>query len=193
MFYDTLIQAQWDAMIQFDWDGLHSVDPAELIRTPVKLSLSGIETTAVGAGRKSMTFGGSAGFYSDLLTNGTGTSQANGISSITGTVTAGSPVQIDLQLPDPLTTLSSIKTILIKETTNPKGSNHLLVGDSAGTLSNACTIFWTRPTGTQVIASGGASVLHNPQGYAILAPNSKLQLAADTGTATYQIDLIGVQ
>ncbi len=87
----------------------------------------------------------------------------------------------------------NIKAILIQETSSPIGSNLLLVGDSSGTLTNAFTAFWTVNTGQGRVGSGGAISYSNPLGYTVDASHKVLKIATNTGTATYQIDIIGVK
>ncbi len=164
----------------------------------VRFNLNATETTAVGAGNRVMQFASPAGIYTDTLANGTSSAQANCIASIVGTLTSGTPADINLRtltlagVDDPLT-LTGIKSLLIQETTDPIGTNYLLVGDSSGTLTNAITAFWSVASGQQKIGSGGAWGTQNPLGFTVDASHYVLRLNANTGTVIYQIDLIGTK
>ncbi len=163
----------------------------------VRFNLSGTETTAVGAAFRTMQMQSPAGVYSTSIANGTTSAQGNTLASITGT-TNSTGISIDLQnlvlagIDDPLT-LVQIKAILIQETSSPIGSNLLLIGDSSGTLTNAFTAFWTLPTGQGRVGSGGAVSYSNPLGYTVDASHKILKILTNSGTATYQIDIIGVK
>lgn len=162
----------------------------------VRFNLNGTEATDVGAGTRTMTFASPAGVYTNSLANGTSSAQANCIASILGTLTAGTPVDINFKtltlagIDDPLA-LTAITSILVQEKTTTIGSNYLLVGDSSGILTNALTAFWTVATGQERIGSTGAWGINNPIGYTVDGSHFILRLNANTGTVIYQVDLIG--
>ncbi len=163
----------------------------------VRFNLSGTETTPVGAASRVMNMQSPAGVYNSTISNGTTSAQGNTLASITGT-TNSTGISIDLQnlvlasIDDPLT-LVQIKSILIQETSSPIGSNYLLVGDSSGTLTNAFTAPFTVATGQARVGSGGAIALNNPLGYTVDSTHKILKVLTNTGTGTYQIDIIGVK
>jgi len=162
----------------------------------VRFNLAATETTAVGATNRVMQLS-PAGSYSATVANGTASSQANCLASVTGTA-GTTPVLINLSsltlsgVDDPLV-LTSIRGILIQETTSPIGSNYLLVGDSAGTLTNAITGFWNSSSGSEKICSGGARAIYSPLGVTVDASHCLLQVVANSGTVAYQIDIIGTK
>ena len=162
----------------------------------VRFNLTATETTAVGATNRVMSLA-PAGSYSATIANGTASSQANTLASVTGTV-GTTAITINLRtltlagVDDPLT-FTSIRGILIQETTSPIGSNYLIAGDSTGTLTNAVTGFWNSSSSTEKVSSGGAVAAYNPIGVTVDASHYLLQLVANSGTATYQIDIIGTK
>lgn len=164
----------------------------------VRFNLSGTETEAVGAASRSMTFTSPAGVYSLTVANGTSSSQGNCVFSISGTLSAGTPVDIDLTnlvaagIDDPLT-LTGVTSLLIQEKTSPIGSNYLLVGDSSGTLTNAWVAPWNRTGSQDKISSGGAEALCSPLVMVVDSTHKVLRLNANTGTVSYQIDGIGTR
>ena len=138
-----------------------------------------------------------AGKYTKSIATGTGNGQANALASLSGTITAGTPVDIDLTaIPQggQTLTLTAVKSILVQEvSTTPTQANTLLVGDSSGTLTNAITAFWSLATGREVIGSQGAWVRDDYYGFTVDSSHKVLRLNAGAGTAIYQIDIAGKQ
>ncbi len=162
------------------------------------MALSGMEQTLAGAAFRSMNFPSilGAGTYKVMIDNGIGIGEANVLASVIGTVTAGTPLDIDLtDIPaagtmEPIV-LTGVKGILIQETSAPIGSNYLLVGDSSGALTNAWRAPWTVATGQDRVGSGGAKVRYNPLGYTVDSSHKILRLNADSGIVLFQLDIIG--
>ena len=160
----------------------------------VRFNLSATETTAVGASSKVMQL---ASIFSATVANGSQNSQGNVVASISGTI-GTSPTTINLKTltlagaTDPIA-FATIKGMIVQETTSPVGTNYLLMGDSTGTLTNAFTGFLNTATGVEKISSGGARAFYDVYGFTVGASTYLLQLAANSGTATYQIDIIGAK
>lgn len=150
-----------------------------------------LPSSAVGAN------GANAGISTDTFTNGTSNGMANVLVSISGSVTAGSPVDIDLTaIPQGATTitLTGVKAMLAQEVSAVGvQANTLLMGDSSGTLTNAITAFWTVNTGRDIIGSQGCILKSNPYGFTVDSSHKVLRINAGVGGANYQIDILGTQ
>lgn len=163
-----------------------------------RFNLAGTETVGIGATTKQMTLASPAGQYALSLSNGTGgASTGNTVASLLGTLTSGTPVDINLRTltlagVDSPITFTNISAALVQEKTSG-GSNFLLVGDSSGTLTNAITAFWNTATSQEKVPAGGAVGFAGPAGYTVDATHCILRLNANTGTVVYQVDLIGAQ
>ncbi len=172
--------------------------PGSILKSYVAIGLNGIVRATTGAADREMQFPSlrGAGMYKVMIDNGTSSGQANVLASVAGTLTAGTPLDIDLTdmvdagTMDPVI-LTGIKGILIQETSPVLGSNTLLIGDSSGTLTNAFSDFWTRATGQERVGSGGAMIRNNPLGYTVNSTHRILRLNADSGTVVFQVDIIG--
>lgn len=161
------------------------------------LASGGVVRTTVLPASAAGSNGAVAGVYSDTFTNGTSTGMSNAIVTLSGSVTAGSPVDIDLTAiaqGSNTITLTSVKAILIQESsTVAVQANTLLVGDSSGTLTNAITAFWTVNTGRDIIGSQGALMKVNQYGFTVDGSHKVLRINAGSGGANYQIDIEGTQ
>ena len=136
--------------------------------------------------------------------NGTGSSagQACKIATITGSVTASTPVSIDLysladaSIINPIS-FSGIRAIRIQNT-GTTAANILLIGDASGSTSNSWKFGQTTTTQLRLGASTSTqksyieiATWNNSDLAAISSTSRYLILDAVTGTTTYQVDVIG--
>lgn len=161
-----------------------------------RISLTGTETAAVGASSKALS---TAGNYFISLATGTGSLQGNAVASISGTVTAGTPVTLTLNalasagLADTLV-LTAVKELLLQDTSSVVAAGNLQLGDSTGTLTNAWTAPWVTADGVNKLNSRGALAIIAPDtGYVVDNTHKVLILKSSSGAIPYQIDIIGTQ
>lgn len=131
---------------------------------------------------------------SDSLANGTGLDQADQFYMVSGTVAAGTPVDIDLagSLSNAFgstVTFARLKGIVIQNKTTTAGAI-LQVG--AG--SNPITSPWLASGDGVNVGPDGVFMLWNPSaaGYAVTATSADiLRLTSASGTISYELYLIG--
>lgn len=161
----------------------------------LRFALAGVVSQTLGGAVDSMTM---AATYSKTLTDGTVAGAGNSLLSLVGTVTAGTPVDIDLQavlnagLTDS-TTLTNVKCLMLMHTGTVTGRN-LQIGDSTGTLTNAWVAPWLTAAGGVKVGMGGAVAIADPDvGYTVDGTHKVLRITSSLGAVPYQIDIIGVQ
>lgn len=164
---------------------------ATTLSTSISVTLKATYTNVLDIGNAVANF---TKTFSDKLTDGTGLDNADLIFWDTRTVTNGTPDDLDLAggLTDAFgntLTFVKVKGIMIVNNSATAGEILTLGGDANGFIN------WLNPaTATQKVGPGGVLQLHLPSaaGYAVTAATGDiLQIAADAGSISYDIILIG--
>ena len=171
-----------------------------LVSSALQVNLIASSTSPAGAGV--------ASFASNVVVrnarvNGTSAPAGNVNASYKGTVSAGSPVSIDLTSafvgPDGAVAFTKILDMVIQNQSVTSG-NDLVIGDSTGAISNEWTAPFGAATGTVLAQAGAAAgqptgvvVLSGPLGFAVDSTHKILTITASAGTnVPFTIEVVGI-